>query len=813
MRKILALILTLTMVLGLAVSAFAADTEYKIKVTNTSENIKMEGSTFTAYKLFDVTYVAHVHTDTCYPSTTVENDDGTTTTTYDTTADPICGKTEGTVYYDEPHSYSITEDSWFFINEDAKELIETYFTLTETTTTTSDGKKIYSVEVKEGTTFGETEAYVFSKAMGAIIDEAETKPTKAATATGTSSSESVELDVTSSGAGYYIVTGVAKSADGSDVTAAVALTTTQPTAEIKVKADGVTVDKEIDDGAEEEKLDDDDSKENTAAVGDKVPYVVSTNVPNMTGYTKYFFVINDTMTKGLTYNNDMKIVVTTTNEYAEYASGAYIRVLNPESGAAEFVKAEGVAEGQFDVYENKNGAYVKYGKITEAPFSYDPVTEGEGESAEIVGYTKTLAEGKDYTLTITPALPDNTTDGVDHNIEIVFKDFYNNFKSLAGANITLSYSATVNGHAVIGEVGNDNTVDITYSNNPNVTPEGDTDNPDKPGENDTDITGTTPPSKTTTYVTGIRLKKVDEDGNPLKDAKFEFVGENLNKLVETTTDYYREASEGETATHYLLKDGTYTTVAPTYDTIVDNVLTRGTWSKYVQTGWDAINPQSVELGTGDAAQTYTNVLVDPTPADTTDNPWKYAYIVDQVQTWTLEGATPNVKLTVETDVEGIITITGLNEGWYVLTETEAPDGYNKLASPIYLHIEPVTTTTGEGENAVTTITGWKVTQYAEDDLEITPATEEVVDEESGEIVTPAAPASYKVKEGKTGTVIDYDLEGNAWLNEIVIVNQSGTELPSTGGIGTTIFYIVGSLLAVGAGVVLVAKKRMGKVED
>jgi LPXTG-motif cell wall-anchored protein len=221
----------------------------------------------------------------------------------------------------------------------------------------------------------------------------------------------------------------------------------------------------------------------------------------------------------------------------------------------------------------------------------------------------------------------------------------------------------------------------------------------------------------------------------------------------------------------------------------------------------------VELGTGDAAQTYTNVLVDPTPADTTDNPWKYAYIVDQVQTWTLEGATPNVKLTVETDVEGIITITGLNEGWYVLTETEAPDGYNKLASPIYLHIEPVTTTTGEGENAVTTITGWKVTQYAEDDLEITPATEEVVDEESGEIVTPAAPASYKVKEGKTGTVIDYDLEGNAWLNEIVIVNQSGTELPSTGGIGTTIFYIVGSLLAVGAGVVLVAKKRMGKVED
>ena len=46
----------------------------------------------------------------------------------------------------------------------------------------------------------------------------------------------------------------------------------------------------------------------------------------------------------------------------------------------------------------------------------------------------------------------------------------------------------------------------------------------------------------------------------------------------------------------------------------------------------------------------------------------------------------------------------------------------------------------------------------------------------------------------------------------VVENNSGTELPSTGGIGTTIFYIVGSLLAVGAVILLVTKKRMGKTE-
>ena len=43
---------------------------------------------------------------------------------------------------------------------------------------------------------------------------------------------------------------------------------------------------------------------------------------------------------------------------------------------------------------------------------------------------------------------------------------------------------------------------------------------------------------------------------------------------------------------------------------------------------------------------------------------------------------------------------------------------------------------------------------------------------------------------------------------IDVENSTGTELPSTGGIGTTIFYIVGGILVVSAAVVLVSKKRM-----
>lgn len=41
-----------------------------------------------------------------------------------------------------------------------------------------------------------------------------------------------------------------------------------------------------------------------------------------------------------------------------------------------------------------------------------------------------------------------------------------------------------------------------------------------------------------------------------------------------------------------------------------------------------------------------------------------------------------------------------------------------------------------------------------------------------------------------------------------VENNTGTELPSTGGIGTTIFYIVGGILVLGAGVVLIARRRM-----
>ena len=43
---------------------------------------------------------------------------------------------------------------------------------------------------------------------------------------------------------------------------------------------------------------------------------------------------------------------------------------------------------------------------------------------------------------------------------------------------------------------------------------------------------------------------------------------------------------------------------------------------------------------------------------------------------------------------------------------------------------------------------------------------------------------------------------------VQVINSTGTILPSTGGIGTTIFYVVGVVLMLGAGVLLITKRRM-----
>ena len=66
-----------------------------------------------------------------------------------------------------------------------------------------------------------------------------------------------------------------------------------------------------------------------------------------------------------------------------------------------------------------------------------------------------------------------------------------------------------------------------------------------------------------------------------------------------------------------------------------------------------------------------------------------------------------------------------------------------------------------------------------------------------------APTGFNPLTGRTKVEVNAN-------NELIkeIENNSGNVLPSTGGMGTTIFYIVGALLVVGAGVLLVTRRRM-----
>lgn len=109
---------------------------------------------------------------------------------------------------------------------------------------------------------------------------------------------------------------------------------------------------------------------------------------------------------------------------------------------------------------------------------------------------------------------------------------------------------------------------------------------------------------------------------------------------------------------------------------------------------------------------------------------------------------------ITTDTTGKFKIQGLDADIYLLTETKAPEGYTQLEKPIEVTI-------------------------AEDGT-----------------------ATYLLPNETTSVNEDTNNGG------ILIENKAGSILPSTGGMGTTIFYIVGGILVVGAGVLLVTRKRM-----
>lgn len=162
---------------------------------------------------------------------------------------------------------------------------------------------------------------------------------------------------------------------------------------------------------------------------------------------------------------------------------------------------------------------------------------------------------------------------------------------------------------------------------------------------------------------------------------------------------------------------------------------------------------------------------------------------------------------LETPVSGIIIVKGLADGAYIATETEAPANYNKMQGGAeFQTIVAGTTTT---KTSVSTV------KYYEE------ATDgQYVKSNEGKFVEATASDSEKthyklvnVKSSDSTVEVTEDVP-NVTLSEFAqsmsIANYTGTELPSTGGIGTTIFYVVGGAMVIGAGVLLIVKKRMAE---
>ena len=77
-----------------------------------------------------------------------------------------------------------------------------------------------------------------------------------------------------------------------------------------------------------------------------------------------------------------------------------------------------------------------------------------------------------------------------------------------------------------------------------------------------------------------------------------------------------------------------------------------------------------------------------------------------------------------------------------------------------------------------------------------------------------APAGYNLATEDEAVTVSANDSGTAQATaEAHIANNTGAILPGTGGMGTTIFYVVGGTLVVAAAVLLITKKRMHNVED
>lgn len=366
----------------------------------------------------------------------------------------------------------------------------------------------------------------------------------------------------------------------------------------------------------------------------------------------------------------------------------------------------------------------------------------------IAVYKGSVAEANKLALT-TDYLVKTGADAAPKDFQVGLVDA----KSHAGETIIVTYSAVLNENAEIGETANKNTSTVDFSNDPNHDYDGEH-YPGFPDQKENNYMGETPKSVTETYTTSIQIQKVDENGKVLTGAEFTITGDSTEIVLVSSETFAADAA----GTYYKLKNDSYTTEAPTADKMEE--AQTGATAGYVvaetgYTGDDKVvidgttyRPYVPETDSGKTLYILVKGTADQYDSTTT----KYKKTVNYTQKDTT--GTDAVEAKAMVGADGVVEFRGLGAGTYTISESKTPSGYNTLPD--------LTVTVGFDKDETPK---WSFS---------------------------GGTGSYDSQEG---------------IYKITIENQKGTELPSTGGMGTTIFYIAGAILVIGAVVLLIARKK------
>ncbi len=414
------------------------------------------------------------------------------------------------------------------------------------------------------------------------------------------------------------------------------------------------------------------------------------------------------------------------------------------------------------------GDTVNYNIAATVPENADKFKEG----TFFFVITDKLSEGLDFQNDIKVYVGDSTTPlGTDkYTVKVAPNTSNNNTFEIGlinaaqykGQTINVKYSAVLNEKAKIGEESNPNTSNVQFSNDPNKTYDGSPEDQNNLGFPDSEKnvpTGVTPNSVTETFTTGIEIQKVDENGEVLTGAEFTITGDST-EIVLVSEETFRAPKEGETADYYKLKGDKYTKEAPVTADYMEEAAA-GADKGYVEdanyTGEDKVvigdkTYRPYKPAEDQGKQVYVLVKANADLyEETTAN-----YVKDV--TYTQKNTTENVDAKAEVGPDGVVRFVGLGAGTYTITETKTPAGYNTIA--------PITVDIAFTDNPADGANHWSTTSND---------------------------AEYNAATG---------------VFELTIENQKGSELPSTGGIGTTLFYVIGTILILGAGILLVTRRRM-----